>query len=178
MGVEWNNDKMHPSCGGALFTLCKVARRSRVILTLPTQTHMAHKDFFYWGRKQNFGEDALAEIERISAISIDDKTVRTDCIYTPEDIVHLWETNGMKIDPARHEFAIVGGCANGDPIALSLRAQEMGSVWYIDHERMHGEDLRDICVKVADSIIAFYRTLCNDSNFPYDYYSASQARRG
>ena len=29
-----NNDKMHPSCGGAFFTLCNVARRSRVILAL------------------------------------------------------------------------------------------------------------------------------------------------
>ncbi|XZE20072.1 hypothetical protein SH449x_005408 [Pirellulaceae bacterium SH449] len=139
---------------------------------------MAYNDFLDWGHKQGIGEDALAEIERIAAIPIGDKTVRTDCLYTPEDIVHLWETNGMHVDPASHEFAIVGGCANGDPIALSLRAHEIGSVWYIDHERMHDEDLRNIGVKVADSITAFYRTLCEDSKFPYDFYNASKGSRG
>jgi hypothetical protein len=139
---------------------------------------MADKDFFDWGRNRGFAQDALAEIDRICSISDDNKTVRTDCIYSPKDIVDLWETNGMGIDPARHEFAIVGGCANGDPIALSLRAHEIGSVWYIDHEQMHDEDLRNVGVKVADSITAFYRTLCDDSNFPYDFYSASKGSRG
>ena len=42
-----NNDKMHPSCGGALFTLYKVSRRSRVILgdypTGPTAMKIEHK---------------------------------------------------------------------------------------------------------------------------------------
>lgn len=135
---------------------------------------MADKDFLDWGRNLGFAEDALAEIDRISAIPIDKKTVRTDCIYSPESIVDLWETDGMRIDPARHEFAIVGGCANGDPIAMSFRAHEIGSVWYVNHERMHGEDLRNIAVKVADSISHFYRTLCDDSKFPYDFYGASK----
>lgn len=133
---------------------------------------MTSKDFLAWGRNQGIAEDAIVEIARISSIPIDDKTVRTDCIYTPESIVDLWESNGMRIDPARHGFAIVGGCANGDPIALSLRAHEIGSVWYLDHERMHDEDLRSIGVKVADSMAAFYRTLCDDSKFPYDFHSA------
>lgn len=138
---------------------------------------MANKDFLKWGRKLGLAEDALAEIDRISSISIDDKTVRTDCIYSPESIVDLWDTNGMQIDPAKHEFAVVGGCANGDPIALSLRAHEIGSVWYINHERMHREDLRIISVKMADSITHFYKSLCTDSKFPYDFYSASNGNR-
>ena len=34
MHLKAANDKMHPSCGGALFTLCQVSRRSRVILVV------------------------------------------------------------------------------------------------------------------------------------------------
>ena len=34
--------KMHPSCGGAFFTLCKVTRRSRVILTFAIRRPMQH----------------------------------------------------------------------------------------------------------------------------------------
>ncbi|XZE36335.1 hypothetical protein SH501x_001897 [Pirellulaceae bacterium SH501] len=139
---------------------------------------MDPEDFFNWGRNQGFPEDAIAEINRISAISIKKKTVRTDCIYSPESIVDLWETDGLRIDPVRHEFVIVGGCANGDPIALSIRSHEIGSVWYIDHEQMYDTDLRNVGVKVADSITAFYKTLCEDSKFPYDFHSASKGSRG
>lgn len=139
---------------------------------------MPDKDFLDWGRNLGFAEEALAEIDRISSIPVKKKTVLTDCIYSPESIIDLWETDGIRIDPASSEFAIVGGCANGDPIAMSFRTHEIGSVWYIAHGRMHDGDLRELSIKVSDSISRFYRDLCEDSGFPHDFYSASNRSRG
>ena len=139
---------------------------------------MTNKVFLDWGCKLGIAEDALAEIDRISSIPIDDKTVRTDCICSPKSIVDFCETDGMQIDPAKQGFVIVRGCANGDPITVSLRAHEAGSVWYINLERMHGRNLRDISVKAADSVTHFYRSLCDEPGFPYDFYSASKGSGG
>lgn len=139
---------------------------------------MTNRDFINWGLAIGIDKNALAAIDRIASIPIDEKTVRTDCFYSPESIVDLWETNGLNIDPGSHGFVIVGGCANGDPIALSISPVDIGSVWYIDHERMHDEDLREIGIKVATDVTEFYDTLCDDSGFPYDFSSASKGTRG
>ena len=138
---------------------------------------MVDRQFLAWGRTLGIAEEALAEIDRIASIPIDNKTVRTDCLYSPQDVIDLWESNGLSIDPAKHGFAIIGGCANGDPIALSLRAGDAGTVWYIDHERMHSADLRTRSIQVADSVTNFYSSLCSDSAFPCDYYWACKATR-
>ena len=38
---QQHNDEMHPSCGGALSTLCQVTRRSRLILVVRRQTEFS-----------------------------------------------------------------------------------------------------------------------------------------
>lgn len=70
---------------------------------------------------------------------------------------------------------IVGGCPNGDPIAIDV-ANESGSVWYIDHETMSERPVREAAIRVARDASAMMQGLA-ERTFPIDYYDAA-ARGG
>ena len=94
-------------------------------------------------------------------------------IYTLNGIRKLHDGNEMGISPAHDGFMIVGGCPNGDPIALDI-ADDVGSVWYLGHETMHKTPLREIAVRVADDLDQLIDGICNDDDFPIDFYQAKQ----
>ena len=69
-------------------------------------------------------------------------------------------------------FVLIGGCPNGDPIAIDV-ADEPGTVWYICHETMHGRPVREVSVRVADGVAGLFESEC-----PFDYFEARDRAAG
>jgi hypothetical protein len=138
---------------------------------------MTDSDFLDWATAKGMDADAVAVILKCAATPLKSKTVRTDCIYPPEDICDLYDTNGFGVSPQDAGFIFVGYCANGDPIAMDVAA-DPGSVWYVDHEVMHSKPLREVAVRVADNLRNAYASIVTDRDFAVDYYSAIRKIRG
>jgi hypothetical protein len=138
---------------------------------------MTDSDFLDWATAKGMDADAVAVILKCAAMPLKSKTVRTDCIYPPEDICDLYDTNGFGVSPQDAGFIFVGYCANGDPIAMDVAA-DPGSVWYVDHEVMHSKPLREVAVRVADNLRNAYASIVTDRDFAVDYYSAITKIRG
>ena len=91
-------------------------------------------------------------------------------VYTLAEIVEMADKDPYGISARANGFIVVGECPNGDPIAISL-AYELGTVWYICHETMHSEPLREVAVLVAKDLTEMLEGIA-DVNFPFDYFEA------
>jgi len=138
---------------------------------------MTDSDFLVWAMEKGIDADAVSVILECSATPLDSKTVRTDCLYPPDDIYYLYETNGFGVSPQDAGFIFVGYCANGDPIAVDVE-EDKGSIWYIGYEVMHSKPLRQIAIRVADNLRSAYASIVADRDFPVDYYFAKQRYDG
>jgi hypothetical protein len=97
-------------------------------------------------------------------------------IYTLADIVEMTDEDPYGISPSANGLMIVGGCPNGDPIAVDV-ADEPGSVWYVSHEDMSEGPVREAAIRVAKDPAALMEGIANDRKFPLDYYAAKARRR-
>ena len=97
-------------------------------------------------------------------------------IYTLEDIKEMNAGDTFGISPAKHGFMLIGGCPNGDPIALDI-ADDRGSVWYISHTSMHTRKLRSVSIRVANDTESLVIALANDDDFPLCYFDARESQR-
>jgi hypothetical protein len=92
-------------------------------------------------------------------------------IFSLQNIQEMTDTDLFGVAPMSQGFIIVGGCPNGDPIAVDLR-DDSGSVWYVSHESDANGDLRAISVRVADSLDAMLDRMVSGEDFPMDYFDA------
>ncbi|MEQ8785450.1 MAG: hypothetical protein RIC55_04095 [Pirellulaceae bacterium] len=73
----------------------------------------------------------------------------------------------------RDGLLIVGGCANGDPVAVDVREQ-LGAAGYIGHETVwQATSVRDVFAVLAPGLGALAAGLDEDA-MPLDYYEAIQ----
>lgn len=91
-------------------------------------------------------------------------------VYTLAHIVEMTDTDPYGISARENGFVLVGGCPNGDPIAIDV-ADEAGAVWYICHETMHGQPVREVSVRVAAGLAELFEAMA-EGNFPFDYFEA------
>lgn len=96
-------------------------------------------------------------------------------VYTLDDIVEMTDKDPYGINPRANDFVIVGGCPNGDPIAIDV-ADEPGSVWYICHETMFDRPVRQASIRVAKDLTEMLEGLAR-GEFPYDYFEAKDRDR-
>src|SRR5689334_6814337 len=143
---------------------------------------LAAKRFSAWARKQGLGPYNIEELIAFAATPEQMKAAYEAIepappIYTLQGIRELHDGDKMGVSPGANGFLIVGGCPNGDPIALDLR-DDVGSVWYLSHEEMHDTPLRTIAIRVADNIYGLFNGIGNDDDFPIDYYAAKKLQTG
>jgi hypothetical protein len=96
-------------------------------------------------------------------------------IYPLADIVEMTDKDPYGISPSANGFLIVGGCPNGDPIAIDV-ANEPGSVCVISHETMSDRSIRDTAIRVAKDPTAMMEGLAK-GKFPADYCDAKGRQR-
>ena len=91
-------------------------------------------------------------------------------VHTLEDIVEMTDTDPYQISPRANGFVLVGGCPNGDRIAIDV-ADEPGSVWYICHETMSTGPVRQASIRVAKDLTEMLEGMAG-GEFPCDYFAA------
>ncbi len=134
---------------------------------------MTEDEFKTWSSANGIPDTAVSTILQVAKIPLKKKTVRTDCIFAPKDIIELYETDGYRVNPQLSGFVFIGCTPNGDPIAIDV-ADDCGSVWFVDHENMHANDLRRCAVRIADDVVSAYHSISTDRTFPIDFYSAKK----
>lgn len=123
---------------------------------------MNDDEFATWAATVGIPSRAVTMIEHVAKIPLEAKTVRTDFLFSPEDIQDLFERNGYNVNPQQAGFIVIGSCPNGDPIAIDV-AEDFGSIWYLDHEHMHGNSLRACAIQIAEDLPAAYARICSDN---------------
>jgi hypothetical protein len=93
-------------------------------------------------------------------------------VYTLADIVEMTDADPYGIAAREHGFVLIGGCPNGDPIAIDV-ADQPGTVWYICHETMHDSPVREVSVRVAADVAGLFASDC-----PFDYFEARDRAAG
>jgi hypothetical protein len=96
-------------------------------------------------------------------------------VYTLSDIVGMTDDDPYGISARANGFVVIGGCPNGDPIAVDV-ADDPGTVWYICHEVMHSKPLREVSVRVAENLTEMLEGMAKD-NFPFDYFEAKDRQQ-
>ncbi len=96
-------------------------------------------------------------------------------VDTLEGIIEMTDKDPMGISPRANGFVLIGACPNGDPIAIDV-ADEPGSVWYIGHETMSSEPLREVSIRVAGDLTEMLSGMA-EGTFPYDSYEAKERLR-
>jgi hypothetical protein len=96
-------------------------------------------------------------------------------IYTLADIVEMTDQDPYGICPSANGLMIVGGCPNGDPIAIDV-AYEPGSVCYLWHETMSDRPIRETAIRVAKDPLAMMEGFAT-GKFPFDYCDAKDRQR-
>jgi hypothetical protein len=138
---------------------------------------MTDEDFAIWAMKSGINEDVIEQVT-LYAASPEDMKEAYDAmepppfIHTLDDIVAMTSSDALGTLPLTQGFIIVGSCFNGDPIAVDV-ANDQGSVWYINHETMHGSTLRASAIRVATDLSGLINGILEDGNFPLDHFSAS-----
>jgi hypothetical protein len=95
-----------------------------------------------------------------------------DDFFDADSIMRCNDSNADGLPPDSG-FIIVGGCPNGDPVAMDVK-EKPGTIWYLSHEQMHSAPLRKVAIMVADSP-AHYVKKRGEKGFPWDYWAASKA---
>jgi len=140
---------------------------------------MTPREFTAWASRRGLPNRAIEQLIRLAA-SPEEMKAAIDAIkpappiYTLSDIVEMTDKDSYGVSPVAHGFVIVGGCPNGDLIAIDV-AKEPGSVWYISHEMMSRGRTRDTAIRVAEDATAMMEGLA-DGTFPFDYCDAHQHR--
>jgi hypothetical protein len=142
---------------------------------------MTNEDFAAWAAERGLAYDMIEQLIAFAATPEEMKAAYDAIeppppIYTLQDVMAMTDDDPYGISPSRHGFMIVGGCPNGDPIALDV-AEDAGSVWYLDHETMHDTPLRSVAIRVAGDLDQFVDGICKEDNFPIDYYQAKQQQK-
>lgn len=141
---------------------------------------MTDSEFIDWATRQGVDATVVEQIV-LAAATEEEMKAAYDAIEVPPPIYSLADIRSMTeskvygFSPLKHGMMIVGGCPNGDPIAIDL-AENIGSVLYIDHTSMHRSLPREIAIRVATDLDAFISGLCNENDFPIDHFSATQRR--
>jgi hypothetical protein len=134
------------------------------------------KEFRAWASRRGLPDGTVEQLIRLAA-SPEEMRAAFDAvepappIYTLADIVGMTDEDLYGISPSAHGFVIIGGCPNGDPIAIDV-ANEPGSVWYIDHETMSERPVREIAIRVAGDATEMIEGLAEGKS-PIDYYDAA-----
>lgn len=137
---------------------------------------MTEEDFELWGKARRLPEEVIEQILSYAASPEDmqeayDAMEPPPFIHTLDDIVAMTSSDGLGSLPLTQGFIIVGGCFNGDPIAVDV-ASDPGSVWYISHETLHGSTLRANAIRVTDDLNGLINGILEDGDFPLDHFSA------
>lgn len=134
------------------------------------------EDFALWATQKGLDTETIRMVVACAATPEEVKEAFDACepgppIDTLDSIRALHDGDELGVAPEKCGFMIVGSCPNGDPIALDI-GEDLGSVWYMDHETMHSEPLRSISIRVADNLQQLMTRLVNEDDFPFDYYLA------
>jgi hypothetical protein len=92
------------------------------------------------------------------------------------DIRSMHGERGIPVPALASGFLLVGGCPNGDAVALDF-TQNIGSIYYISHEQMYDNELRTVSVLVARDLRELKAKVYNNRRFPLDYWEACNASR-
>jgi hypothetical protein len=136
---------------------------------------MTDREFAAWASQRGVPDQTTKAILRYAATPED---MREAChamepappVYALGDIVEMTDADPFGISARGHGFILVGGCPNGDPIAIDV-ADQLGTVWYICHETMHGRPLREVSVRVAGDLTELFEGMAT-GDFPFDYFEA------
>ena len=136
---------------------------------------MTNHEFTAWAFERGVPADTTEAIIRYAASP---EEMRDACeamdppppVYTLADIVEMTDTDPYGISARGSGFILVGGCPNGDPIAIDV-TDAPGTVWYICHEKMHGRPVREVSVRVAADLVGLFEGMA-ERNFPFDYFEA------
>jgi hypothetical protein len=141
---------------------------------------MTSRRFVTWASSRGVPDSTTEELLRYAASP---EEMREACdamepappVYTLDDIVEMTDKDPYGINPRANGFIIVGGCPNGDPIAIAV-AKEPGSVWFICHETMSAGPVRKASILVAKDLTEMLKGMASDE-FPYDYFEAKDRER-
>jgi hypothetical protein len=96
-------------------------------------------------------------------------------VYSLDNIVEMTDKDPYRIAALANGFIVVGGCPNGDLIAVDV-ANEPGSIWYICHETMTDGPLREMSVRVAKDLAEMLEGMA-EGNFPFDFFQAKSLQK-
>jgi len=141
---------------------------------------MTDHEFTVWASERGVPTDTTEAILRHAASPVEmqeacDAMEPAPPVYALADIVEMTDTDLYGINARGNGFIVVGGCPNGDPIAIDLD-DEPGTVWYICHETMHSEPLREVAVRVAEDLTEMLEGFA-EGDFPFDYFEARNRER-
>jgi hypothetical protein len=147
-------------------------------LARKSKKSMTNDYFAAWAAERGLAHDTIEQLMQLAATPEEmkeafDEMEPSPPIYTLQDIQEMTDGDPYGISPVKHGFMIIGGCPNGDPVAIDIR-DNIGSVWYIGHESMHSTPLRSIAIRVADDPTQFIEGICHEDTFPIDFYEAKQ----
>ena len=136
---------------------------------------MTPEGFTRWASTRGVPRRIVAQLVQLAASREEMKAAfdagePPPAVYALADIVGMTDEDPYGIAPSANGFVIVGGCPNGDPIAVDV-ADEPGSLWYVSHERMSDGPLRDAAVRVAKDPAAMMQGLARGT-FPVCYHDA------
>lgn len=96
-------------------------------------------------------------------------------VYRLGDIVEMTDRDPYGISARVNGFVVIGGCPNGDPIAIDVTC-EPGSVWYICHETMSARPVRETSIRVAKDLREMLEGMAGGT-LPYSYFEAKNPER-
>ncbi len=124
--------------------------------------------FLDWLRSHGLSEQAVAVVSRYVLGKAGG--VRALNFYSEKEILGANDKDFVPI-AIRDGLLIVGGCPNGDPVAIDVR-EHLGAAGYICHETMwHVASVREVFFPFAASLDELAAILTDDDP-PYDYYHA------
>jgi hypothetical protein len=141
---------------------------------------MTSRKFVSWASSRSVPDSTTEELLRYAA-SPEEMKEASDAmepappVYTLDDIVEMTDKDPFGINPRRNGFIIVGGCPNGDPIAIDV-AKEPGSVWFICHETMSAGPVREASIRVAKDLTEMLEGMAS-GEVPCDYFEAKDRER-
>ncbi len=142
---------------------------------------MTDKEFGTWAAKHGVSLDTIellticaATPERMRAA--DEAIEPPPPIYTLQNIAEMTESDDYGFRPIEHGLMLIGGCPNGDPIAIDI-ADDMGSVWYLDHTSMHNSPPRSVAVRVANDVASLINGMAYEDGFPIDHFDAKKMQQ-
>ena len=141
---------------------------------------MTAEQFTAWASRRGLPHGIIAQLIRLAASpgamkAAIDAADPAPPIYTLADIVDMTDNDPYGVSPSASGFVVIGGCPNGDPIAVDV-ADQPGSVWYISHELMSDRPVREAAVRVAKDPAAMVEGLAGGT-CPFDYDDAADLQR-